>query len=181
MTETSSEAETSFQQAVEAFNSSNLDLAIDVFKTTISLSPDHADAYNYLGQAYFKKEEYQNSVDCFNKALEIEPTHTQARGNLEIAQWKLDNLNKTVSESTENIERTVEGDSENNEDDPWNILREQALGLPPEQLLEVFKSAEAKSSDTLSDEQLGALQDFYSHLGKEIRADKERTEIRKYV
>ena len=71
MTDTSSEAETSFQQAMEAFNSSNLDLAIDLFKTTISLSPDHADAYNHLGEAHFKKEEYQDSVDSFNKALEI--------------------------------------------------------------------------------------------------------------
>jgi len=49
MTETSSDAETSFQQAVEAFNSSNLDLAIDLLKTTVSLNPDHADAYYYLG------------------------------------------------------------------------------------------------------------------------------------
>ena len=29
------EIETSFQQAVEAFNASNLDLAIDLFKTTV--------------------------------------------------------------------------------------------------------------------------------------------------
>ena len=56
------EIETSFQQAVEAFNSSNLDLAIDLFKTTVSLSRDHAEAYHYLGQAHFKKEEYQDSV-----------------------------------------------------------------------------------------------------------------------
>lgn len=55
MTDTSSEAETSFQQAVEAFNSSNLDLAIDFLNTTISLSPDHADAYDYLGQVSFRK------------------------------------------------------------------------------------------------------------------------------
>ena len=56
------EIETSFQQAVEAFNASNLDLAKDLFKTTVSLSPDHADAYHYLGQAHFKKEESQDSV-----------------------------------------------------------------------------------------------------------------------
>ena len=55
MTDTSSEVETSFQQAMEAFNSSNLDLAIDLFKTTVLLSPDHADAYNYLGQTCFKR------------------------------------------------------------------------------------------------------------------------------
>ena len=81
------EIETSFQQAVEAFNSSNLDLAIDFLNTTISLSPDHADAYDYLGQAYFKKEEYQISVDFFNKALEIQPNHTQAKTKLGVAQW----------------------------------------------------------------------------------------------
>jgi len=104
MTETSSDAETSFQQAVEAFNSSNLDLAIDLLKTTVSLNPDHADAYYYLGQAHFKKEEYQDSVNSFNKALEIEPTYVQAKENLGVVQWKLDSLNKTVSESAENIE-----------------------------------------------------------------------------
>ena len=90
------EIETSFQQAVEAFNSSNLDLAIDLFKTTVSLSPDHADAYNYLGQAYFKKEEYQDSVNSFEKALEIEPTHVQAKENLGVAQWKRDNLSEQL-------------------------------------------------------------------------------------
>ena len=79
MTDTSSDAETSFQQAVEAFNSSNLDLAIDLLNTMVSLSPDHADAYDYLGQVYFRKEEYQDSVDSFNKALEIQPNNTQAK------------------------------------------------------------------------------------------------------
>jgi len=48
---------------VEAFNSSNLDLAIDLLNTMVSLSPDHADAYDYLGQVYFRKEEYQDLVD----------------------------------------------------------------------------------------------------------------------
>ena len=98
------EIETPFQQSVEAFNSSNLDLAIDLFKTTVSLSPDHADAYNYLGQAYFKKEEYQDSVNSFKKALEIEPTHVQAKENLGVAQWKLGDLSETISEPAENIE-----------------------------------------------------------------------------
>ena len=84
MTNTSSEAETSFQQAMEAFNSSNLDLAIDLLNTTVSLSPDHADAYDYLGQAYFKKEEYQVSVDFFNKALESSLTIRKQKQNLEL-------------------------------------------------------------------------------------------------
>ena len=56
MTDTSSEAETSFQQAVEAFNSSNLDLAIDLLNTMVSLSPDHADAYDYLGKFILGKK-----------------------------------------------------------------------------------------------------------------------------
>ena len=55
MTNTSLEAQTSFQQAVEAFNSSNLDLAIDLLNTTVSLSPDHADAYDYLGQVTLRR------------------------------------------------------------------------------------------------------------------------------
>ena len=125
MNDSSSEAETSFQQAVEAFNSSNLDLAIDLFKTTISLSPDPADAYNYLGQAYFKKEEYQNSVDCFNKALEIEPTHTQARENLEIAQWSLGRLDSTTPESSENVEsESIENVNEDTKEED-NLISEQ--------------------------------------------------------
>ena len=111
MTDTSSEAEISFQQAVEAFNSSNLDLAIDFLNTTISLSPDHADAYDYLGQVSFRKKEYQVSVDSFNKALEIQPNYTQAKTNLGVAQWKLENINKTVSESVENIENVNQGTS----------------------------------------------------------------------
>ena len=83
-----------------------------MLNTTVSLSPDHADAYDYLGQAYFKKEEYQDSVDSFNKALEIQPNHTRAKTNLGVAQLKLDSLNKTVSESVENIENVNEGTSQ---------------------------------------------------------------------
>ena len=83
-----------------------------MLNTTVSLSPDHADAYDYLGQAYFKKEEYQDSVDSFNKALEIQPNHTQAKTNLGVAQWKLENVNKTVSESVENIENVNQGTSQ---------------------------------------------------------------------
>ena len=125
MNDSPSEAETSFQQAVEAFNSSNLDLAIDLFKTTVSLSPDHADAYNYLGQAYFKKEEYQNSVDCFNKALEIEPTHTQARENLEVAQWRLGRLDSRTPESSENVEsESIENVNEDTKEED-NLISEQ--------------------------------------------------------
>ena len=75
-----------------------------MLNTTVSLSPDHADAYDYLGQVYFRKEEYQDSVDSFNKALEIQPNHTQAKTNLGVAQWKLESVNKTISELTENIE-----------------------------------------------------------------------------
>ena len=78
MTDTSSEAETSFQQAVEAFNSSNLDLAIDLFKTTVSLSPDHADAYNYLAvcrtmklSIHRGKELLAFKITCSNSFLPI--------------------------------------------------------------------------------------------------------------
>ena len=41
--------EISFQKAVQAFNSSELDLAIELFKTIVSQSPDHVDAHSHLG------------------------------------------------------------------------------------------------------------------------------------
>ena len=49
--------EISFQKAVQAFHSSDLDLAIELFKTIVSKSPDHVDAHIYLGQAHFKNEQ----------------------------------------------------------------------------------------------------------------------------
>ena len=36
--------------------------------------------------------------------MEIQPNHTQAKTNLGVAQWKLENVNKTVSESVGNVE-----------------------------------------------------------------------------
>ena len=87
MTDTSSEAETSFSKLWKHLIPQTQIQQIDLLNTTVSLSPDHADAYDYLGQAYFKKEEYQVSVDFFNKALEIQPNHTQAKTKLGVAQW----------------------------------------------------------------------------------------------
>ena len=139
MTDTSSDAEISFQQAMEAFNSSNLDLAIDLFKTTISLSPDHADAYNHLGEAHFKKEEYQDSVDSFNKALEIQPNHTQAKSNLGVAQWNLDNLNRTISESAENIEG-VNQDTLHRSPEPPTQPVESAINEKDDQITTAIES-----------------------------------------
>lgn len=50
-----------------AFNSSDLDLEIDLFETTISLSPDYAEAYNYLGQAHLKKENIKTQLIASRK------------------------------------------------------------------------------------------------------------------
>ena len=78
--------EISFQKAVQAFNSSDLDLAIELFKTIVSQSPGHVDVHSYLGQAHFKKGDYQDSVNCLKKALEIDPDHVQAKESLGVVQ-----------------------------------------------------------------------------------------------
>ena len=106
-----------------------------MLNTTVSLSPDHADAYDYLGQAYFKKEEYQVSVDSFNKALEIQPNYTRAKTNLGVAQWKLGDLSETISEPAENIENvnqdTLKRSSDFSPQDATPVLKERDDQIDP--------------------------------------------------
>ena len=78
--------EISFQKAVQAFNSSELDLAIELFKTIVSQSPDHVDAHSHLGQAHFKKGDCQDSVNCLKKTLEIDLDRVQAKESLGVVQ-----------------------------------------------------------------------------------------------
>ena len=108
--------EISFQKAVQAFNSSDLDLAIELFKTIISQSPDYVDAHSYLGQAHFKKGDYQDSVNCLKKALEIDPDHVQAKEILEVIQWKMESLSEATSEPADNIENLDQDTLKNSSD-----------------------------------------------------------------
>ena len=127
--------EISFQKAVQTFNSSDLDLAIELFKTIVSQSPDHIDAHIYLGQAHFKKEDYQDSVNCLKKALEIDPDHFQAKESLEVVQWKMEDLSDTTSEEAENIENvnqdTLKPSSDFSSQDATSALKERDDQINP--------------------------------------------------
>jgi Flp pilus assembly protein TadD len=57
------------------------DVAIAHFGKAISISA-HADIYNNLGVAYYRKKMYPEALSAFRKALELDPRHVNALVNL---------------------------------------------------------------------------------------------------
>jgi len=48
-----------------------VDDAIAAFRTSIQLDPEFPLAYDYLGDAYIKKNEFQNAIECFRNAIKF--------------------------------------------------------------------------------------------------------------
>jgi len=55
----------------------------------IRIKPNEANAWNYKGNIWFIKEQYQNAFECFEKALELKPNLLAAQKNKEAALKKL--------------------------------------------------------------------------------------------
>ena len=83
------ETNNNYQQGQEFLKNRDFERAIEAFKITVQLSPNHADAYNFMGEAYYEREQMQSAVESFEKAISINPKHVRAKVNLEVARWAL--------------------------------------------------------------------------------------------
>lgn len=54
-----------------------LDSAIASYNKALALNPGFALIYSKIGQAYFKKKDYDEAIDYFKRALEFDPEHTE--------------------------------------------------------------------------------------------------------
>ena len=78
-----------YQQGKNSLQNRDFESAIQAFKITVQLSPNHADAYNFMGEAYYELVQMQDAVESFEKAISINPKHVRAKVNLEVARWAL--------------------------------------------------------------------------------------------
>lgn len=90
------EALSSFERAVEldpnsAYNHWNLvillftsdrERAIASLQRIIVLNPDHAEAYNLFGVAYYEMEDFDQAMDYFERAVELQPKQARFYYNL---------------------------------------------------------------------------------------------------
>ena len=55
-----------------------------VFKLLVSEFPDNFNAYDSLGEAYFKNKEYKNALINYNKSLDLNPNNKNAKKYIKI-------------------------------------------------------------------------------------------------
>ena len=63
---------------IGAYNSGDLDTALEKFQTVIQSYPDNANAFYYLGLVQMGKEDNASAKASFAKMLELEPEHPNA-------------------------------------------------------------------------------------------------------
>ena len=110
-----------YQQAVSLIEQSEFESAATMLKRITKEDPDNADAWNWLGFASRKIEDFATSEDAYDAALTIDPNHKGAleyqgelrlmQGNLaaaEINLAKLKVLCQSGSEEYNDLEQDVQ-------------------------------------------------------------------------
>ena len=83
---------TLIQEAKNALDGDNYDLAIGNLEQAIRLDANSAEAYFLLGNAYAQKEMLDQAVEQYLKALKIRADYTDARSNLGVAYYRQQKL-----------------------------------------------------------------------------------------
>src|SRR5260370_1182636 len=68
------------------FNPEYLQLAVNLIKDTVPLSPTDPKLELYLGKAYANMGQIKNAEFALEKALELKPDYAEAKKDLEIVQ-----------------------------------------------------------------------------------------------
>jgi len=67
-----------YKQAVDYVNAKEYTKAIPLFLKVVSVDPNNADAYNYLGYSYRQIGKLDDALNYYNSALKINPNHKGA-------------------------------------------------------------------------------------------------------
>lgn len=63
--------------------SSNLDAALEVFKTNVEMYPSSANVFDSLGEAYMTNGDNDLAIENYEKSLELNPENNNAKEMLE--------------------------------------------------------------------------------------------------
>ncbi|MGO8756480.1 MAG: tetratricopeptide repeat protein [Gallionellaceae bacterium] len=69
-------------QAIALHQANRLEQAIAIYRRTLLLKPDYADAHNNLGLALQDHGDLDAAIECYRTALALNPDHGQAHSNL---------------------------------------------------------------------------------------------------
>ncbi len=86
-----------YKHGEELLEDGEYDEAIEEFTAAITLDPDHADAYNKRGFAYYSTGNYDRAIQDFDRAIERDDEHTEAYRNRGLAYWSMTMLLQTMT------------------------------------------------------------------------------------
>jgi len=76
-----------FAQGIASDNLKKYDEAIEAYRQTLRLQPEHADAWYNLGIAYGNLKKYAMAILAYEEAVRIEPEKARAWFNLGVAYY----------------------------------------------------------------------------------------------
>ena len=79
--------------------------AVKHFTEAIKLNPDHADAYNNRGAAYYKKGDVDSAISDYTEAIQLNPDHADAYNNRGAAYYKKGDVDSAINDYTDAITR----------------------------------------------------------------------------
>jgi tetratricopeptide (TPR) repeat protein len=93
-----------FDSAVQAANSNNFALAIDLFQRVAKADPKHKGLWNNLGRAYLALNENEQAADAFKKQIEANPYDEYAYTNLGAAYEGMQRYDEAITQYQKAIE-----------------------------------------------------------------------------
>ncbi len=65
-------------------NSDEIEESISLLEELLEVTPDFADLYYFLGNAYYKKHDIIKAIKCIQKAMELNPSDKKSKEMMEI-------------------------------------------------------------------------------------------------
>jgi len=93
------EAQSTFEQGVNALKQGDLDTARTAFEKVLRLSPRHPEAHNLLGWILLKQGDADGSIAQYSKAIQLKPNFAEAHINLANALVQKHDLDGALHEA----------------------------------------------------------------------------------
>lgn len=87
-----------FKKGIEAIEAGDYETAIQCFRETIALHPDHAASYSNMGYVYGTKGMWNEAIGAYKKAVTISPNEACIRSDLGFSLYKEGMLDEAIAE-----------------------------------------------------------------------------------
>lgn len=93
-----SRASVVFERAVALQESGDETRALSFLKRAVAIDPTLKEAYNAMGNLYYRQGQYPDALEAYQNALSIDPSFVQARNNLGSTYLRLARLDRAREE-----------------------------------------------------------------------------------